>query len=285
MSWPAGGISTANVDATTDDPELAVVQIKAAIDQLNQLIAHVTGYMQGLLDDADAATARSTLGAVGASDLAPYAPLASPALTGSPTAPTLAPGSNSTGLSTTAFVQGELAGKAPLNSPALTGSPTAPTAAADDNDTTIATTAFVVGQAGASTPLSDSGAGVVGTSKRYSREDHRHPVFSLAPASQSSPIAITTTPLLMQFSHGLSRHPYFCRVVVVCATAELGFSIGDEVEILGTTDPSNVYGHSVYSDATFISLMLNAAFLVARKDTAVIAPITIGNWNVVFRVW
>jgi hypothetical protein len=36
-----------------------------------------------------------------------------------------------------------LALKAPLASPALTGNPTAPTAAADDNDTSIATTAFV----------------------------------------------------------------------------------------------------------------------------------------------
>lgn len=37
----------------------------------------------------------------------------------------------------------DLAAKAPLASPALTGNPTAPTATAGDNDTTIATTAFV----------------------------------------------------------------------------------------------------------------------------------------------
>ena len=37
----------------------------------------------------------------------------------------------------------DLSGKAPLNSPALTGTPTAPTAAAGTNNTQIATTAFV----------------------------------------------------------------------------------------------------------------------------------------------
>lgn len=41
---------------------------------------------------------------------AAYAPLASPALTGTPTAPTAAPGTNTTQLATTAFVQGAVSG-------------------------------------------------------------------------------------------------------------------------------------------------------------------------------
>jgi hypothetical protein len=68
------------------------------------------------------------------------APLASPALTGTPTAPTATPGDNTTKIATTAFI---VASFAPLASPALTGTPTAPTAAALDNSTKIATTAYV----------------------------------------------------------------------------------------------------------------------------------------------
>jgi hypothetical protein len=108
------------------------------------------------------------------------APLASPALTGVPTAPTASTGDNSTTLATTAFVKAQsyitsagapvqsvagrtgaivlaesditnlttdLAAKAPLASPTLTGTPAAPTAAANTNTTQIATTAFVIGQA------------------------------------------------------------------------------------------------------------------------------------------
>lgn len=75
-----------------------------------------------------------------ATALSGYAPLASPALTGTPTAPTAAPGTNTTQLATTAFVA---ASYAPLASPALTGTPTAPTPTAGNNSTTIATTAFV----------------------------------------------------------------------------------------------------------------------------------------------
>src|SRR6185369_11122084 len=63
---------------------------------------------------------------------------------------------------------GSLVGSA---SPALTGTPTAPTAAVDTNTTQVATTAMVLAQAASATPLVDSGSGAVGTSTRYARAD------------------------------------------------------------------------------------------------------------------
>jgi hypothetical protein len=90
--------------------------------------------------------------------IASLAPLASPALTGTPTAPTPATADNSTTLATTAYVKAQgyattasLGTYAPLASPALTGTPTAPTAATADNSTTIATTAYVKAQGYATT--------------------------------------------------------------------------------------------------------------------------------------
>ncbi len=106
------------------------------------------------------------------------APIESPSLTGTPSAPTAAQGTNSTQIANTAFVKAAitalingapgtldtlkeiaaainndpnfsttinnaLALKAPLASPALTGVPTAPTAAQGTNNTQIATTAYV----------------------------------------------------------------------------------------------------------------------------------------------
>ncbi|MCU9609175.1 tail fiber protein, partial [Escherichia coli] len=106
------------------------------------------------------------------------APIESPELTGTPTAPTAAQSTNSTQIANTAFVKAAitalingapgaldtlkeiaaainndpnfsttinnaLALKAPLASPALTGIPTAPTAAQGTNNTQIATTAYV----------------------------------------------------------------------------------------------------------------------------------------------
>jgi hypothetical protein len=64
--------------------------------------------------------------------------------------------------------------RAPLASPAFTGTPTAPTPAANDNSTKVATTAFVVGQVATAAPLMDSAA-AVGVSLLYARQDHVHP--------------------------------------------------------------------------------------------------------------
>jgi hypothetical protein len=71
------------------------------------------------------------------------APLASPALTGNPTAPTQSPGDNSTKLATTAYADAIAALKANLASPTFTGTPAAPTASFGTNTTQLATTAFV----------------------------------------------------------------------------------------------------------------------------------------------
>jgi hypothetical protein len=95
--------------------------------------------------------------------------------------------------------------RAPLASPALTGTPTSTTAAADTNTTQIATTAYVVGQAGSATPLVD-GTAAVGTSIRFARQDHVHPTdtsraalasptFTGVPAAPTAAVDTNTTQL------------------------------------------------------------------------------------------
>lgn len=71
--------------------------------------------------------------------------------------------------------------KAPLASPTLTGTPTAPTATVGTNTTQVATTAFVNTEisndrpyATTTTSLTNGGTGIVGTSSNVAREDHTH---------------------------------------------------------------------------------------------------------------
>ncbi|PWK31754.1 phage tail-collar fiber domain-containing protein [Pseudomonas sp. OV226] len=79
-----------------------------------------------------------------------YAPINSPALLGTPSAPTAPAGTNTTQIASTAFVEAVRvalvaadAQKAPLASPVLTGIPIANTAAPGTNTGQLATTAFV----------------------------------------------------------------------------------------------------------------------------------------------
>jgi hypothetical protein len=68
----------------------------------------------------------TTTGSI-AVDFSVVAPLASPAFTGNPTAPTPTAGDNDTSIATTAFVVTALLPYAPLASPVFTGDPRAPT--------------------------------------------------------------------------------------------------------------------------------------------------------------
>jgi len=76
----------------------------------------------------------------------------------------------------------------------LSGGGTTTTAATDNNSTAIASTAFVVGQASATAP-GMSGTATVGTSLRYSRQDHVHPTdTSRAPLASPTFTGSVTIP-------------------------------------------------------------------------------------------
>jgi hypothetical protein len=96
----------------------------------------ITGSGTITLAVSDKATARSAIGAGTSSFDGAYT-----SLTGTPS--TFAPSAHTHAISDTTGLQAALDLKAPLANPALTGTPTAPTATGGTNTTQIATTAFV----------------------------------------------------------------------------------------------------------------------------------------------
>lgn len=202
----ANGDYTATQITVTPAGTIASTNVQAALEELSNDITTYSdhGALNGLTDDDHpqyvlvngtrafsgvvsgvTPTSSANLTTKGYVDtaLALKAPLASPALTGTPTAPTATAGTNTTQLATTAFIATAIANlvdsspgtldtlnelaaalgddpnfattivnalalKAPLASPALTGTPTAPTAAPGTSTTQVATTAFVTAAVG-----------------------------------------------------------------------------------------------------------------------------------------
>ena len=117
--------------------------VAALVDSSPELLNTFNEFAVALGNDPNFAATISTL-------IATKAPLASPALTGAPTAPTAAPGTDTTQIASTAFVEAmrvalaaAVATKSPIADPTFTGVPAAPTAAPGTNTTQIATAAFV----------------------------------------------------------------------------------------------------------------------------------------------
>jgi len=197
------------------------------------------------------------------------APLASAALTGAPTAPTLAASNDSTRIATTAFTQDAIAAgvasvtastttnttdissletdvatKAPLSSPVLTGNPTAPTQSASDDSTRIATTSFV---GTAVSNLVASSPAALDTLNELAAALNDDPSFattinnSIATKAPTASPALTGTPTAPTQSVGNNSTRLATTAYVMAASPTLGVN---GVNVNGTL----VTGRTIYVD-------------------------------------
>ncbi|ECB8441017.1 TPA: tail fiber protein [Escherichia coli] len=218
------------------------------------------------------------------------APIESPSLTGTPTAPTAAQGTNSTQIANTAFVKAAitalingapgtldtlkeiaaainndpnfsttinnaLALKAPLASPALTGIPTAPTAAQGTNNTQIANTAFVKA---AITALINGAPGTLDTLKEIAAAINNDPNYSttinnaLALKAPLASPALTGVPTAPTAAQGTNNTQIATTAYVRAAISAL---VGSSPEALDTL---NELAEALGNDPNFATTMTNA---------------------------
>ena len=203
----------------------------------------------------------------------------SPALLGTPTAPTPSPGDNSTAVSTTAFVTASFS---PILSPTFTGSPAAPTPTANDNSTRIATTAYVIGQASSSTPVMDS-TGAAGSSLSWARADHVHP---------------SDTSRMPTAGGALSGSIGFAPIATVASASTVNFgAAASNVCLISGTNTITSFGSTAVSGYTYMlsfgsaltltnssALVLpgGANIITAAGDTCFAVCQGSGNWTVPF---
>lgn len=203
VSQEIENVAVGNANAVHGPASSVVDQIMAFSDTTgkNAKAANISTFVYSILDDADDAAVRATLGLKSASvlDAATAATAntvvqrdASGNITGvgiTATSGFVGNGSQITSLNMGNVASGTLAvangGTGTTTStgtgsvvrsasPTFTGAPLSTTASADTNTTQIATTAFVIGQASSTSPVMN-GTATVGTSLRYARADHVHP--------------------------------------------------------------------------------------------------------------
>ena len=172
------------------------------------------------------------------------APLASPAFTGIPTAPTAAVSTNTTQLATTAFV---LANAVSTVSPTFTGVPLAPTATVGTNTTQIATTAFVL-------------ANAVSTAS---------PAFTGIPTAPTATVGTNTTQLATTAFVVSSIAPYLTTAIAATTYAPLASPVLTGIPV----GPTAAVATNTTQLATTAFVLANAVSTVSPTFTGVpLAP-------------
>ena len=107
-----------------------------------------------------------------------------------------------------------------------------------------------------------------------------------APDFTSSEQTVTVDTLL-EVAHGLGAIPILVQVVLRCKTANLNYSVGDEIVWHGTpvTSASSDRGVTVGSDSTNVFLVQGAEILIHDKSSFDDANVTAGSWRWVVKVW
>jgi hypothetical protein len=223
-SWLIRGSCTTPQSEAGD--ALLFVQASAAESPLPPPPANIT-----IVGEAGSSPVQSVAGRTGAvvlavADISGAAPLASPALTGNPTAPTQATANNSTRLATTAYVKAQgyvdtagAAAAAPVQSVhGRTGTVT--TAAADITDSTAAGRA-VLTAADATAQRSALGLGTAATSAStaFAAATHTHPASAISDSTAAGRALLTGADAAAQRSSlGLGA-------AAIAATTAIGLSL------------------------------------------------------------
>jgi hypothetical protein len=134
-------------------------------------------------------------------------------------------------------------GGAPLASPALTGTPTAPTATQSTSTTQLATTSFVVGQASSSNPAMN-GVAAPGIATTFSRWDHVHPsdtsMLPLTGGMLTGSISIDGASGTARRISGTTGGVKRWEIDLGDSTAEGGSSTGSNFAVVGYNDAGTV---------------------------------------------
>lgn len=113
------------------------------------------------------------------------------------------------------------------------------------------------------------------------------PIFSI---SYTSPAQTITVAGSLTLAHSLGATPVLLSARLICTSAELGYSINDELFINPSINGafSGNTGISIVPDATNLNIRFGSSsnvFEIVRKDTGAISGLTPAKWNIIFRAW
>lgn len=101
--------------------------------------------------------------------------------------------------------------------------------------------------------------------------------------SSEQTVAVDT---VLDVPHGLGAIPSLVQVRLRCKTADVGYSVGDEIVVSsGPVDLVNDRGWTVQTDATNVTILQGAAIPVINQGSLNGSSITVGSWRWIVKAW
>lgn len=89
---------------------------------------------------------------------------------------------------------------------------------------------------------------------------------------------------ITSLAHGLGVMPKLVQVTLICKTAELGFSVGDEVDAYKDANTNN-FNYSVGRNSTTLRCICGANGVALFSNTGAFTTVTPANWRLIVRAW
>ena len=95
----------------------------------------------------------------------------------------------------------------------------------------------------------------------------------------------------LTIAHGLGSSPSLVQCRLICKTAELNYSVDDEVIVADhgqASSAANTFGLSLVPDATNVNIRFGSAatpILLSDKTTGSLTAVTNANWKLIVRAW
>lgn len=104
----------------------------------------------------------------------------------------------------------------------------------------------------------------------------------LSPTFLSVETAIPASNTAVNFAHGLGVVPASYKIRLRCKITELGYSVGDEVQLSSNSDGDAAHASGTWANATNIGYINSQATpLVYNRTSNVMAAVTAANWKLV----
>ena len=153
----------------------------------------------------------------------------------------------------------------------------------------------LLGSDGFLAPSSGSTPNGTGTSYGATNYTHVNIVVSAASGSGGAASVFTSAETTLpannvteSWTHSLGQTPDIIKLILICKTAEHGYSVGDEVHFT-SEHTVNVTATSFWANSTTINLRyvissgVSAFWIVRRDTTNVSTPLTPANWKIIVK--